>query len=959
MKYFLSIFSIVITLFVKAQEPYAIPIDIGIGLPSNAVFSINQDPQGFIWIASDDGICRFDGVEFVTYSNQEQTSKSGSNILMDKEGRVWYQNFDGFCYYLQNGTLTALQQSKPLGFLPLGLTQKHLFVVQQNGIDVYDIKSLKRIKTLNTPCNLVKHTGSNSSYYYFLCDRSIFCVDSNLVVKELSFKLPNSEKVHQIYPQEDALFITSKHNENRSFYELTVQGELIKSHNDASDFIQGLSAFEKQRWVLSARGARVYEGNRVLKLFPEYSVSCVFRDRHGNFWIGTTNKGILLVPKLNTRYISLAGFEPSIVLPANNGYSVFTKKDEWLNINVAQSKVSKVLQNKGNSAAYYAYLDPTNHNLFVSSFGTTFYPHSDYSKPQFSNSATKEMLRIDHKYYAFAASGNAGILRSPNANSTYTSLWDSLFNDFTLNQSDANFFTEIRGKSVSFDTAQQAIYFATNNGLFKRTLRNQKEVLVEGKRIYCNKIISYGSTLFLHLPNGLLYSLKGDTILTLLNTLPSILMDNVKRIKAFGEKLCIMGDQRVRFVSLSDPSLNIGELPLKFNHNQIPDILLEGNKAIVLTHNGLIETSLSTKVKNFNTSDFVIHKVTINGKEVDLKQAYNLSYKQNNLLIHFSLLDYIGATSGKVAYSLNNEDWVTLMPNSRSLEFASLAPGNYSIRFKVMNTVVESANLDFTIAKPFWLNIWFIMLMTVLVISLLYAYYKWQINLLMNKNKLVTEKMALENELNKSVLTSIKSQMNPHFFYNALNTIQSYIFINDKKNASNYLSKFSKLTRMILEMSEKEYLRIGEEIEALKLYLELEKMRFEDNLHYEIKVDLDIDIDLYKVPPMLIQPYVENAIKHGLLHTKKERKLCIEIKLKEPGFIEVIIDDNGIGRQKSMELSKFKLGKHNSFATKANETRLAILNKDSLNKLGIQIIDKISESGEPQGTKVILQIPIY
>jgi LytS/YehU family sensor histidine kinase len=229
----------------------------------------------------------------------------------------------------------------------------------------------------------------------------------------------------------------------------------------------------------------------------------------------------------------------------------------------------------------------------------------------------------------------------------------------------------------------------------------------------------------------------------------------------------------------------------------------------------------------------------------------------------------------------------------------------------------------------------------------------------MHKNKLVTEKMALENELNKSVLTSIKSQMNPHFFYNALNTIQSYIFINDKKNASTYLSKFSKLTRLILEMSEKEYLRIGEEIEGLQLYLSLEKMRFEDNLSYSIEVAPEIDVDLYKVPPMLIQPYVENAIKHGLLHIKTERKLQLTFSLKGQGFLEVVIDDNGIGRQRSAVLNQYKAGQHQSFANKANETRLAILNKDSLNKLGIEIIDKQNEVGEALGTRVVLQIPIY
>ncbi|HEY8365573.1 MAG TPA: histidine kinase, partial [Bacteroidia bacterium] len=208
-----------------------------------------------------------------------------------------------------------------------------------------------------------------------------------------------------------------------------------------------------------------------------------------------------------------------------------------------------------------------------------------------------------------------------------------------------------------------------------------------------------------------------------------------------------------------------------------------------------------------------------------------------------------------------------------------------------------------------------------------------------------------------SILASCKSQMNPHFFYNALNTIQAYIFVNDKKKASNYLSKFSKLTRLILEMSERENISLREELEALKLYLDLEKMRFSDSFEYEIKVSSDIVQDSVEFPPMLLQPYVENAVKHGLLHKQGEKSINIKFARKEDILI-VEIEDNGIGRKRSAELNAIKNKKHQSFSTQANEKRLEILNEGRKAKIAVEYVDKLSNEGNPLGTLVRLYIPI-
>jgi LytS/YehU family sensor histidine kinase len=243
------------------------------------------------------------------------------------------------------------------------------------------------------------------------------------------------------------------------------------------------------------------------------------------------------------------------------------------------------------------------------------------------------------------------------------------------------------------------------------------------------------------------------------------------------------------------------------------------------------------------------------------------------------------------------------------------------------------------------------------IVAVTYLYFKWQMSLLKKQNRLLSEKMELERNLNQSMLTSIKSQMNPHFFYNALNTIQSFIFSDDKRSATTYLSKFSKLTRMILEMSEKERITLAEEVVALKLYLEIEKARFSNDFEFSIVVDEQLDAELVRIPSMIVQPYVENAIKHGLLHSKQDKKLSILFEKTEQ--LQITIDDNGIGRKRSAELNQLRKDRHQPFSTEANQKRIELLNKGNKNPLGVHIIDKTDDQGRPVGTTVIIRIPIY
>lgn len=234
----------------------------------------------------------------------------------------------------------------------------------------------------------------------------------------------------------------------------------------------------------------------------------------------------------------------------------------------------------------------------------------------------------------------------------------------------------------------------------------------------------------------------------------------------------------------------------------------------------------------------------------------------------------------------------------------------------------------------------------------LFARYKTK-----KENQVLNATLAYEQNLNKSILTSIKAQMNPHFFYNALNTIQSYIFADDKRNATAYLSKFSSLTRMILEMSEKERVPLSQEIKALTLYLEIEKARFNNDFQFTLQVAPFVDTDMLSIPSMIIQPYVENAVKHGLLHKRDSKQLVISFT-RDNGSLIVTVDDNGIGRKRSEEINQVRSERHQSFSTQANQKRLELLNQGRSKKVVVLYTDKVSDDGTAAGTTVTLTIPV-
>ena len=294
--------------------------------------------------------------------------------------------------------------------------------------------------------------------------------------------------------------------------------------------------------------------------------------------------------------------------------------------------------------------------------------------------------------------------------------------------------------------------------------------------------------------------------------------------------------------------------------------------------------------------------------------------------------------------------------------------------YRIQNRIDEARNKEkiemLTKEKKFQLYIFisaiFIgFIVTIIVFrNILLKRKKDRLQHLFTQSQLVNEKQKQENEVMQLhqqktdlEMQALRAQMNPHFIFNSLNSINLFILENNKLQASEYLSKFSRLIRLILQNSQEVYILLERELEALRLYLELESLRFEQRFEYKVLVDDEVNTDILKVPPLIIQPYAENAIWHGLMQKEEKGHLIIELYIKDE-MLMYVISDNGIGRKKAAEIKSKSAAKHKSMGMRITTDRLLILQRQNEKELSVSITDLILADGSPGGTEVQIKIPV-
>ncbi|MBX3163121.1 MAG: histidine kinase [Bacteroidetes bacterium] len=378
------------------------------------------------------------------------------------------------------------------------------------------------------------------------------------------------------------------------------------------------------------------------------------------------------------------------------------------------------------------------------------------------------------------------------------------------------------------------------------------------------------------------------------------------------------------------------------------------------TVSGLIKHQPFNFKKNKIENVTLIQNIEVMNEDTLLQNGAVLPSDFNTITFHYGGICL--TNPDKVLYQKKLEgldkDW-SAGTSEDYIKYTNLAPGKYTFKVRscnnegVWNTMTTT--FSFQIKYPFYLTWWFILLSIIGILALIYLIFMLRIINIKRKQQQDFERKV---EMSKTELKALRSQMNPHFIFNSLNSIQHYIFNAKSDEAIKYLNKFARLVRLILNNSNKPTVTIEEDLEALKLYLELEQMRFEEQFDYELIIDKTVDLDYDIMPPLLMQPYVENAIIHGL-NTKPEKgKLTIHLT-SENNFLICTITDNGIGRAKAAEIKRtMPYKKHQSMGMKITEERLKILNEINNSQLSVTITDLKSSNDEALGTQVKLFVPL-
>lgn len=377
------------------------------------------------------------------------------------------------------------------------------------------------------------------------------------------------------------------------------------------------------------------------------------------------------------------------------------------------------------------------------------------------------------------------------------------------------------------------------------------------------------------------------------------------------------------------------------------------------TVNGLIKYSPKEFIENDNLTKTQITNIKLAYNDTLLESGSVLPYSLNNISFYFDGICLTAPEKVLYSYKLEGYDKDWSPPSEiNSTKYDNLPPGKYTFKVKSCNNEgiwnIEPATFSFTIKSPFYKTWWFSVISILFISAIVIIIFRLRVRQIRIKQQAEFEQQV---EISKAELKALRAQMNPHFVFNSLNSIQHYILNSKGDEAVKYLNKFAKLIRIILSNSEKPTVTINEDIEALKLYLELERMRFENKFDYVIHIDESIDGDYDEIPPMLIQPYLENAIFHGINPKEGNGKIEISIKIVNQ-FIKISIADDGIGREKSKAIQSLQpAARHKSLGMKITKDRVRILNNIHQSNLNVNIIDLYNDKMEAIGTQVDLFIP--
>jgi len=949
-----------------AQKPVYKHYNTENGLAGNSVYSILYDNEGFIWLGTDYGVSKFDGKNFVNYTLTNGLSDIQIlKIKQDSKGRIWFLGFNGTVSYWHNGKIFNANTDSSLkeiisenSFRDLYEDDEHdlwfislietliyrspKIIHKFNGYPALILKSSKGYISNNSNCIRIidKLNKSNETinlkYRYIGAGSS-----SNLGLKKVFFISKNGV----VYQNDTIQKLIIPFN--RTFNNIRISNMLL-----TKDSLLFLCAIGKGLYCYNLKKTNsepiIYLKNKL--------INDVTIDDEGNIWSTTLDDGVFMIPNYsnevslfdkesgmdNNKILALCKLKNDLIIGVfpNKLYSLTEKKIKPMSIAIEKSN-NKIIQIKSNGDDIWISLE---FGFFHKNKKNNNYLYEKRNDKSFKVQNVKDMYIGKKELLMATANGSLAIKLASNklarriTPGTFRTY--SIFEDYT----GKIWYGSISGlQSINGNIKQ-------NHAIENKLLANRINAIVE----------TADSTLVLATNGfGILFYKKGKLILNV--TEKNGLSSNIcKKVMLFDNSIYLITNNGISILQYSKGKINDIKILNTNNYlhtNEINDLVIDSNYLYIATNNGLL--TIEKDIINLAVIKkpiFYITEFGVNDSLFSHEKFTELPFNKNNVRIKYIGIYYQQPNAVLYRYRLkNNQEWT--LTNKSILEFPFLEPDNY--KFEIQAKIIggnwtESKLINFEIKFPFYKQTWFVTILITFSILCLIIFFRFQIKKI---NKRQAEKDEVENTIAKLKQQALQSLMNPHFIFNVMNSLQQFINVNNKESANRYLSNFAKLIRLNLDISSKQFIFIEEELSYLKLYLSFEQLRFGQNLKYEIIIDPIIDVSDSYIPVMMIQPFVENAIWHGILPTQTIGKISISIIQIAPDLIKVSIEDNGKGIKEEFLTNNEKVSYAKNHALSMTDDRLKLIAKTTNHKLTIQFKYKYPDK-EMKGTIAEILLPI-
>ncbi len=933
------------------------------GMPGSELYGSYIDTHGFIWFFGDGGVSKYNGYVFKHFSvSNGLPDNTVFELVEDKKGRMWTRTFSGKLAYIFHDSIVKLSCNQYLTKVIAGNMMTSL-ACDSNDVIWIGLNQSSKIVQIDPPYQeenvKVVELDFAGRYVNYVNNCFVFGNGSRVKAQMALYETQTLKtRIHfrqdlPVNPEtrflkiSDTKFLIAFEN----IVLLIENNKLIKQYK-APGMVVSLSYAKHTYWIGLFRAGvcqldDAFTDITPLSLFKEYTISKVTEDKEGGLWIINLEKGAYYYPEeritVYNKDYGLPENELSCSYKNEHLFLVASKTGRLYNYKNHQFYEFDLKNEKPFQGAIYSFAPISSESLLVT--GTSSFI-LNYKARQWTHQFLKASNLKKAKYLK-----KENLLLFNNADAIYFA-----------NPATGEVLHTIKSpqKIHSFEIKDTShIYLGLAAGLYEYKNGNISQVS------FNEYTINERVTAIIQKDQWLIAGTNGWGIKAyhgkktyIFNEQNGLVSNIVTCMLLIHDKLIVGTAKGLQQFKLSDDIKSGNKIGLAegLPGNKIKYLDYFNDTLYVTTSEGLARVPLSL----FSQTPFVptFDDVNVWAGNILLKDKTKtlIANANNKILITYDLAYFKNAEEQMFRYRLSDTDQNWIYTNENSIYYNALEEGNYQLTIEYYHKnkgwVRSEKYYTFEIEGYFLRSWWFILICVVLVTIITFlivsAYY--------SKRLLKTKQEA---ELSKKIanieMKALRSQMNPHFIFNVLNSVQNYILKQDAITAHRLLGRFAKLIRNILEQSVYDTITVGQEIETLKLYIELECMRMNSGFEYTFEADNGYKDE--KIPSMLIQPFIENAIRHGLFNKIGEKKLSVSILNNEEEHLTCIIKDNGIGRQASAVIKKNSGIQRTSLGLHITNERIELVKQVYHKDIKIDIIDLTDESNIALGTEVIISIP--